>query len=761
MPSSALETYIRDLRDIHTSGAGVKETSYYGRLETLLNAVGARLKPKVKAIINLANRGAGIPDGGLFTSDQFERGESEPMTGQLPSRGAMEVKGTGEDVLAIAKRKQVADYLERYGLVLVTNYRDFLLIRREQDGSHTRLERYALAPNEAEFWNQASDPHTLAAAHGERFEEFLERVLLQNAPLSNPADVAWLLASYAREALARVEHGKSLTALKSVRESLENGLGISFKTERGEHFFRSTLVQTLFYGLFSAWVLWCDENPEGERFEWKLAGWELHVPVIKELFEQLSSSSRLQTLNLVEVMGWAGDVLNRVQREPFFKQFQQSEAVQYFYEPFLKNFDPKLRKEFGVWYTPPEVVGYMVERVDRALRDELGLELGLADENVIVLDPCTGTGSFIVEILNRVHRTLEANGAADALSAIDLKQVALHRVIGFEIMPAPFVVAHLQIGLRLRRLGSPLKGEERPAVYLTNALTGWKSGEPQKPVQNMAGLSEERDAAQEVKQKRKILVVIGNPPYDGYASIARMLEERSLTEAYRTVKRGPAPQGQGLNQLYVRFFRLAERSISENGGRGVVCFISGSTWLNGLSHPGMREKYLETFNTICIDNLNGDSRETGKLTPDGLPDPSIFSTPYNREGIQVGTAIALMTKTGEAIDTASLEYRAFWGKDKLVQLEAEAVKLRAGRTLEGYEKLEPPLELGFPFVPMKVGGSYLKWPKLPDLFPVSFPGLKTSRDDVVTDIDRAKLETRMVKYFDRNITDFGIFRLSF
>ena len=121
-------------------------------------------------------------------------------------------------------------------------------------------------------------------------------------------------------------------------------------------------------------------------------------------------------------------------------------------------------------------------------------------------------------------------------------------------------------------------------------------------------------------------MVLGNPPYNGYAGMA-VDEERVLSEAYRTTKRVRRPEGQGLNDLYVRFFRMAERRIAEKTGQGIVCFISNYSWLDGLSFTGMRERYLEAFDTIRIDCLNGDKYKTGKTTPDGAPDPSIFSTP--------------------------------------------------------------------------------------------------------------------------------------
>jgi len=428
-----------------------------------------------------------------------------------------------------------------------------------------------------------------------------------------------------------------------------------------------------------------------------------------------------------------------------------------FGEPFLEAFDPALRKELGVWYTPDEVVKYMVARVDWALREELGIADGLADPSVVVLDPCCGTGAYLVEVLRTIDRTLTAKGA-DALTRNDVKRAALERVIGFEIMPAPFVVAHLQMGILLAELGVPLKdADERAAIYLTNALTGWGDGETTPPKDRRAAVgqmhstllfpefAEERDAADRIKREEKILVVIGNPPYNGFAGMA-VDEERSLSEAYRTTKRAPKPQGQGLNDLYVRFYRMAERQITERSGRGVVCFISNNSWLDSLSFTGMRERFLDAFDSIRVDNLNGDKYRTGKLTPDGKPDPSVFSTEKNREGIQVGTAIGLLVKGAEPGD--QVQYRDWWGADKRSELEAAAEE-----AVDGYESHEPIVELGLPFKPAEVAEGYLEWPRIPDLFPVFFPGVQTKRDDFVIDIDRERLLARLSAFADPTISD--------
>ncbi|MCC6625811.1 MAG: N-6 DNA methylase [Chloroflexi bacterium] len=725
-------------------GVGVAETSGYGALQALLDAAGETLRPRVRCVLHPRNRGSGLPDGGLFTVEQLTGHAGDRFPSPLPARGAVEVKGPADDLAALARSAQVRRYLGEYRLVLLTNYRAFLLVSVDDGGRPEPLEGYVLAAGEGEFRRVLAQPQPAVDAHAGRLLDFLRRALLHAAPLTRPDDLAWLLAAYAREARARVEAQGNLPTLASVRRALEQSLGITFTGERGDRFFRSTLVQTLFYGIFAAWVLWHRQTPRGddERFTWHETGFLLHVPVIAALFTQLAQPNRLRPLGLVEVLDWTQAALNRVDRAAFFARFDEAHAVQYFYEPFLEAFDPALRRELGVWYTPPEIVRYMVARVDAALRTELGLPAGLADPRVVVLDPCCGTGAYLIEVLRHIDATLAAAGD-DALRAEQVKQAALRRVFGFELLPAPFVIAHLQLGLLLREVGAPLADHERAAVYLTNALTGWRSREERPALLPFPELAAEHDAAEHVKLDEAILVVLGNPPYSGYAGLAEK-EEADLTAAYRTTVRAPKPQGQGLNDLYVRFFRMAERRIVERTGRGVVCFIANYSWLDGLSFTGMRERYLAVFDRLWIDCLNGDKYKTGKLTPAGDPDPSIFSTPLNREGIQVGTAIALLVRRQPSGGAHTVAFRHLWGTRKREELAATADQPDDRH----YTIVTPPLALGLPFQPASVAGGYLDWPLLPDLLPTSFPGVKTSRDDMLVNIDRDRLAERMRDYLD-------------
>ncbi len=762
-----LESYLKALRETRSSGAAVPETSFYPPLSNLLNEIGGDLDPAVRCVTTIADLGAGQPDGGLYTVEQIRADDPDQVSDQFPARGVLEAKPLDEDVRGIAESEQVARYLCRYGVVLVTTFREFLLLGRDANGRSVPRESYSLAETEDGFWQLAEHPRKAAAEQGERFCDYLRRGMLSNAPLSAPEDVAWFLASYAREARARMERQSDLSALNAVRKALEDALGMRFVAETGDHFFRSTLVQTIFYGVFSAWVLWHRERPgRTDDFVWRQAEWSLRVPFIRALYRQIVTPRTLGRLGLLEVLDWTAAALNRVDRAAFFQRFVDEQAVQYFYEPFLESFDPQLRRELGVWYTPPEIVQYQVERVDTVLRDELGLADGLADPNVVVLDPCCGTGAYLVEVLKKIAETLRSKGE-DALSALDLKQAAMTRVFGFEILPSPFVVSHLQLGLMLHDLGAPLSAEEeeRVGVYLTNALTGWEPpAEPQQTVLDfLAELQEEKDAAEHVKRDERVLVVLGNPPYNAFAGVSPE-EEQGLVEPYKErLNTRPEDGGWGiyrfnLDDLYVRFFRLAERRIADMTGQGVVSFISNFSYLGNPSFVVMRKRLLEEFDRLWFDCMNGDSRETGKRTPDGKPDPSVFSTDYNREGIRVGTTVSVIVRKPERDPDPVVRFRHFWGATKREDLLAT---LNADQFDAAYTEATPCPENRYSFRPEDVSAEYNAWPavtELPAVAPMHGP-LETRGNSLITVPADAEGLDLIGDYLDPNKSNEEISRL--
>jgi len=759
-----VEKYLTDIREIRSTGGASPETSYYGALETLLNEIGKQLKPRVRCVTTVADQGAGHPDGGLYTAVQFQRTKgTEPTPGDLPERGVLEIKSLKDDTWLTARGKQVSKYWGLYNQVLVTNYRQFVLVGRDENGKPRVLESFSLADTEQEFWGKATHARKTAAELGDRMIEYLRRVMLHSAPLTEPEHVAWYLASYAREARFRIEAAADLPGLKVLREALEECLGMKFSGRDGEHFFRATLVQTLFYGVFSSWVLWARNanGRNGSSFKWRVEAWNLHVPMIAGLFEQIATPQRLKPLGIDEVLDWAEAVLNRVVREEFFKRFEEEHAVLYFYEPFLKAYDPDLRKKLGVWYTPPEIVKYQVARVDMVLREELKIEDGLADPNVYVLDPCCGTGAYLVEVLRTIHETLSTKGG-DALTGQHLKKAAIGRVFGFEILPAPFVIAHLQIGLLLRQYGAPLAADtdERAGVYLTNALTGWeppKSPKDQIPIQ-IPEFDLERVSAQRVKREAPVIVVLGNPPYNAYAGTSPA-EEDGLVEPYKegltkSIKDG----GWGikkfnLDDLYVRFFRIAERRIVKSG-RGVVSFISNHSWISEPSFVVLRKMLLNSFDAFWIENLHG-NRKISEYAPDGRTSETIFAITGSSPGIQQGVATSLWVKTGEAhrrnpvvrfrddIDDAKANER----RGQLLQ------SLKVEPFGETYVDARPSPANRYSFHPETVSREYRSWPNLIDLATVPpSNGLMEKRGGALIDIDPDRLTSRMSEYFDKSVS---------
>jgi hypothetical protein len=745
---TAIRTYLQRMAEIRGTGGATSETSYYSALENLLNDLGKLLDPAVVCNGQLKSTGAGHPDFGLYSRRQCINGAPKPGQGEVPERGVIEVKPLGDNSWQTSQSKQATKYFDHYRLVLITNYREFRLIGEDEAGKPIEREFFRLAADEASFWALAAHPQKSAKTHATHLGEFLRRVMMNAAPLTRPGDIAWFLASYARDALATLEE-KDATALAPLRTALETTLGIKFEGEKGEHFFRSTLVQTLFYGVFSAWVIWAKGGGTG-KFDWKSAAYIMTVPMIRTLFEEVAKPSRLAPLGLMDVLDRTGEALNRVDRTAFFRTFDSGEAVQHFYEPFLEAYDPELRKQMGVWYTPREIVRYMVERVDTVLRTELGIADGLADKNVYVLDPCCGTGAYVVEVLRKIEETLRAKGD-DALIGQDVQEAARERIFGFEIMSAPFVIAHWQVGNLLANLGAPVdaaKGE-RPAIYLTNALTGW---EPPKGAKASLPLfpemDEERDQAEHVKRDVPILVVIGNPPYNAFAGTSPE-EEAGLVEPY---KNGLISKWKikkfNLDDLYVRFFRIAERRIAQTG-RGIVSYISNYSYTREPSYVVMREHLLQSFDKIWVENMHGDRNKT-EYAPDGTTSETVFAMRGFSPGIRQGIVIGLAVKTGKPGEQKVIRYRDDIDAGRAEARRQSLLDSLAVKPFDGqYEVADPQPWNKLSFKPRDVAVNYLAWPKLPELAALEpINGLMEKRGGALIDADKTALTARMKTYFD-------------
>ena len=326
------------------------------------------------------------------------------------------------------------------------------------------------------------------------------------------------------------------------------------------------------------------------------------------------------------------------------------------------------------------------------------------------------------------------------------------------MLPAPYVVAHLQIGLLLSDLGAPLGQDaqgkdERAGVFLTNALTGWEPAkDPKTRVLPFPEFGEERVAADAVKQTQKILVIIGNPPYNAFAGIAQG-EEQDLVAPYQEglIKKWGIKKF-NLDDPYVRFFRLAERRIAEQGGRGVVSFISNYSWVSEPSFVVLREHLLNSFDKLWIENMHG-NRKISEYAPDGRTSETVFAQRGFSPGIQQGVVVSLWTKSGKPQAKASVFYR-----DDLDAAKAEERRAALLASLDDpqfdsrYQTANASAQNRSSFRPGNVTASYDAWPKLTDMCELRSDGLFEKRAGALFDIDRSALESRMRSYFDPDVS---------
>lgn len=757
-----LKDYLQRMKEIRGGQSSDDETPYYQAFENLMNSVADCLGVDLVCNSQPSSDG-GRPDYGFFSKSRCADGAAP---GTNPEFGVIEMKRVGTDVRKTAENQQVRKYLTAHGKVLVCNYHEFLLVELDRSGETQEREFFSLTRSRKDFWELANDPAALSGEHASSLARLLWQIAKEPTELSSPEEIAKLLAIHAQRALERLKTRKG-GDLKILREILEQSLRIDLKDADQDRLFRSTLVQTLFYGLFSVWA----REGESEDFNWSTAKENIPIPVIRSLFEQLTLKRNRDIYELDEILERAASAMSRINRDTFFDKFKEDDAVQNFYELFLKEFDPAMRTEKGVWYTPRQIVRYMVKRVDHVLRTELDRKDGLADKSVYVLDPCCGTGAYILEVLRSIKDTCDDKEMGEGYTSARLREAAAKRVFGFELMASPLVIAHYQIGDFLDEFAAPPPSEKNesadpdrsdknPSIYLTNSLNGWDNDD-HSPYLPLAEFKKEYERARDVKQKKPILVIIGNPPYRLRSPSRIDGSDESLTKPYwdrdKCRKWGfNIKNPRALKDLYVKFFRIAENRINETE-EGIVCFITNYSYMSEFSFPVMRNSLMESFDKIWIDSLNG-SIDTNFLTPDGKTDLSVFKTDYNI-GISLGTAVGLFVKKQSRKtkwENCEVRFREFWGthdgkRQKL--LESADIKPFDAQ----YEKTEQSVENGFMFSQSSEASAYDLWPSIDDLTEVRrITGANEARKLACIDLDKKRLRKRMKDYFDRSIEWFHL-----
>lgn len=789
---SAVVAYCEETRKLHALPT-TTETTYY---------------PDIKALLAAVLRSEGLPfDVRTGTAEARQAGRDMPdfVLGDaglfVGVYGEVKKPDVALDNLAVSTEQndQIGRYLAQTGVVLISNVRGFGLLTCTP--GYARDPDVPVPPAQRELGIRV-DLWTAAAAGTERVDEaeagrlveIVTVAVTEHAAIASPADLAKILARQARNAKDAIPD--DLEPIRPLLDDYRQALGLAFDIddEKGARFFRSSLVQAVFYSLFAAWILWDREADDDATFDIAAAQGHLPIPFLASLLHDIMHPTRMRHLGLDAHLRRAITTFGRIDREQFRKRMafptiddvgDALAAITYFYEPFLEAFDPKLREELGVWYTPPEIVRYQVRRVHQLLQTELGRPRGLADPDVVVLDPCCGTGAYLLEVARCIADQLRSEGDEDTIG-LELATAFEDRVIGFEILTAPFAIAQLQLFLLLDQLGARPAQHRRVAVFLTNALSGWRDTGDVKL--NFPEMRDEFDASQRIKRDARIIVVIGNPPYDRFTGAAQA-EEAELVAHYKGIELVPVRNKKGelklddfgrpkmkqrgdsllyreygvrkqlLDDLYIRFLRMAEERIGVTADYGIVSFISNSSFLTGRSHPLMRHSLLGSFDRVWIDNLNGDKYRTGKLIPSGLPgagtrDDSAFSTTADPRGIQPGTAITTwLKKTGQRSAATATEvlYRDFWGPaaKKRNELLADLGNADAAVVPPEYDAVTPSRDTRWRLAPRLVEGGYESWPGLDELFPVTFQGVNHNRglEGGIIDGDRSTLKTRLSRYF--------------
>ena len=445
--------------------------------------------------------------------------------------------------------------------------------------------------------------------------------------------------------------------------------------------------------------------------------------------------------------------------EDFGRHTRQDDPTVHFYETFLAAYDPALRERRGVYYTPTPVVSFIVRSVDALLKSKFGLPNGLADTRtitppsippqagggkpmpkVLILDPATGTATFLYAVIDHIREHFMQQNNAGMWSGF-VREHLLPRLFGFELLMAPYAVAHFKLAFQLaghdlapaqrEQWAYDFASHERLGVYLTNTLEA-----VEEEIESLWGplriVTEEAQEANKVKRDYPIMVVIGNPPYSVSSSNKSDYIE-DLMDRYKTAVRSER-NIQPLSDDYIKFIRFAHDRI-ERTGHGVIGFITNHSYLSGLIHRGMREELLKTFDEIYILNLHGNAL-MGETAPDGGKDENVFD-------IRQGVAIALMVKTGAGEGLATVYHADLWGEreDKYQTLNENDVE-----TLM-WEELTPVAPYFF-FVPkdFDLQEEYDRGWRVDVILPIHSSGIKTHRDDFVIDFDRKTLRAKIAQF---------------
>ena len=678
--------YLQNVHQTQTTSEATPELSLFPHLQALLE----------ETAVNHFRR-----DTVRFTQeprrlDQIGRPDFIAMEGLLPI-GYIEAEAHGRDLNALTghAREQNARFIENLDNFILTNFVEFRLYR---DGQLRETANITDAPDE--------------------LETLLERFLnAGHVQIVSPEALARYLARRTRELQTQIT--TTLTNEESNIHAMFSAFKETLISTLTPDDFADMYAQTLAYGLFAARCT----LPNATNFSRHTAVQALprSNPFLVQLFYHVASPT-LET-NVTYILDDIASLLQNVPTEmlrtAFAARNHLEDPVIHFYETFLAEYDPQRRVDRGVYYTPPQVISYIVRSVDSLLRTELNRPDGLADDGTLILDPATGTGGFLLTVLDHIRESVtETYGIGEWVQYINAQLVK--RIFGFELLVAPYTIAHLKLSLFLQAQG--WRADERLRIYLTNTLEQPEEMQPSLPFAEF--ISDEANAALSVKRDEPLLIILGNPPYprssanpsrdaDGNLNfIGRLIED------YKTVDGTPMAEQnfQALQGDYVKFVRWAQWRIDRNG-EGVIGYIVNNGFLSGIIFRGMRQSLMNSFNTIYCFNLHGSSR-IGEIIPDGETDENIFD-------IQQGTAILLCVKERDNVAPAKIYYADLWGS----RAEKYATLSHTDIQTTTWTELTPDSPF-YHFVPrhnQHIEEYETGW-ELTDIFQASSIGIITARD---------------------------------
>ena len=526
--------------------------------------------------------------------------------------------------------------------------------------------------------------------------------------------------------------------------------------------FADMYAQTIAYGLFAARCT----NPDSMDFTRKEAVFLLPKtnPFLRKLFQYIAG------YDLDDRIAWLVDELAHLLAQAdmsailqnFGKSTGKEDPVVHFYESFLVAYDHKLQKTRGVFYTPEPVVSYIVRSIDYLLKTRFNKPQGLADDKTLILDPAVGTATFLYAVINEIHQAIVSQGQQGLWNDY-VSEKLLPRIFGFELLMAPYAIAHLKLGLLLQETGYQFQTDQRLGIYLTNTLE-----EAFKKSEQLAGFNEyiveEANAAAEIKKEKPIMVVLGNPPYSGIsanASVRVVTNPKTgkptkeltwigrLIEDYKTVDGHPLGERKHwLQDDYVKFIRFGQWRI-EHTGQGILAFITNHAYLDNPTFRGMRQSLMNAFTDIYILNLHGNVKKKEKTSPDGIKDENVFD-------IQQGVAIGIFVKEYGKEPCSKIHYADLWGSRKSkykVLFETDIEDMDTTGNIECAEFM-PNAPFYF-FVPReeKLRFEYENGWRVTEIFPINSTGIVTARDSIVIDFDSQTLTKRIADFADPSLSD--------